>query len=63
MFEFVTGKKQKIIIKNEFYKENLMDNTTLTIAQKKTKLLKTRNPYNAVLQESLDSLFKTTTLL
>lgn len=63
MLEFVTGKKQKKIIKNEFYKENLMDNTTLTISQKKTKLLKTRNSCNAVLQEPMDSLFKTTTLL
>ena len=35
MFEFVTGKKQKKIIKNEFYKENLIDNT---IALKKTRL-------------------------
>ena len=60
MFEFVTGKKQKKIIKNEFYKENLIENT---IALKKTRLLKTRNSCNAVLQESLNLLFKITVFL
>lgn len=39
MFEFVTGKKQKKIIKNEFYKENLIENT---IALKKTRLKKNK---------------------